>query len=94
MEKKVNFWAVVKAALLSPTFKDLLKNLIIKALKLQMLGGFRGWLIGVMAREFSEETIEVITDVGDYLVTRSAANDTATNEDRDEASDILTDLMR
>ena len=63
-------------------------------LKLQVSGGIRGWLIRTLVKEFAEEVFEVIQVTVDYVEIKRKVNDTATNEDRNEATDTLNDIMR
>lgn len=91
---KPNFWDGVKAVLSAQQVKDALKNLIIKALKLQVSGGFRAWLIRIIVTEFADELIGIASRVSDYLSISKKMDDTINNEDRNEATDDLNDVMR
>ena len=71
-----------------------LKAVIFYLLKLQVSGGIRGWLIRTLVKEFAEEVFEVIQVTVDYVEIKRKVNDTATNEDRNEATDTLNDIMR
>ena len=71
-----------------------LKFLIIKLLKFQAVGGIKGWIIKTIVKEFTEEVIDTIRVTVDYIEIRSVTNDTIDMEDRDEATDILNDIMR
>lgn len=46
------------------------------------------------ATEAVEEVIEVLDDVGDYVINKKEMKDTANEEDRDLVADSLNDLMR
>lgn len=91
--KKIRFWAAVKVVLLSEQFKQILKSLLVKILKLQISGGIRGWLIKTFVEEFTDEIIEVVSDTVDYVDISVRVDSTVGMENRDEATDTLNDIM-
>ena len=82
-----NFFTRNKETLIS-----LLSSLLIQVLKLQLVGGFRGWLFKNLAEEFSEEIVETLEVVNGYKITKEKLNDTIDMEDRDAATDQLNDV--
>ncbi len=83
----------VKSLLKSAQFLEYLKSLLLKALKAELLGGFRGWLLKTLVKEFAEEVVEIVTDVTDYIIIDAEVDSTIGMEDRDEATDTLNDIM-
>ena len=75
------------------TLISALKSLLLKLLKLQSMGGFKGWLIGFLIKEFSEEVIEFIHVHIDYIEIKRRITRTQHNEDRDQATDDLNDAI-
>ena len=77
--------------------KDLLvgvlKSLILTFLKMQATGGIKGWLIKTIATEFAEEVIEFIHVNVDYIEMNYKVKRTVDNDDRNEATDDLNDIM-
>jgi len=71
-----------------------LKSLFLQLLKLQSMGGIKGWLIGFVVKEFAEEVIEFITVHVEYADIKRRINRTVKNEDRNEATDDLNATMR
>jgi len=71
-----------------------LKSLLLKLLKLQTMGGFKGWLVGFVVKEFAEEVIEFITVHVEYADIKRRINRTVKNEDRNQATDDLNATMR
>lgn len=71
-----------------------LKHLFLNLLKLQSVGGIKGWLIGFVVKEFAEEVVELITVHVEYADIKRRINRTVNNEDRNEATDNLNDVMR
>lgn len=59
-----------------------------------MSGGIRGWLIKTLTENFTDEVVRVVTNTIDYVEIKEAANNTVNNEDRNEATDTLNDIMR
>lgn len=87
-------WGALKSLLNSQTFLGLIQDALLKLLKAQAMGGFRGWLIKTLVREFSEEVIEVATDVIDFIEIKHIARDTINETDRNVATDRLNDILR
>jgi len=71
-----------------------LKSLFLQLLKLQSMGGIKGWLIGFVVKEFAEEVIEFITVHVEYADIKRRINRTVKNENRDQATDDLNATMR
>ena len=71
-----------------------LKSFIIQVLKLQTMGGVKGWLVGFVVKEFAEEVVEFITVHIEYADIKSRINRTVNNEDRNEATSDLNATMR
>ena len=71
-----------------------LKSLFLKVLKLQTMGGVKGWLVGFVVKEFAEEVVEFITVHIEYADIKSRINRTVNNEDRNEATSDLNATMR
>lgn len=74
--------------------RDLIMAFILKLLGMQMMGGFRAYLLKHLVGKFQRETADMLRASGEYSVMLKTANDTQTMEDRDEATDNLNDLMR
>lgn len=78
--------------------KDLLvgvlKSVLISFLKLQATGGVKGWVIKTILTEFAEEVIEFITVNVDYAEMKNKLRGTINEENRDQATDDLNDIMR
>lgn len=72
---------------------DILKAIILKALKMQATGGIKGWLIKTLVKEFTEEVLEMIRVTIDYVEIKHKLKDTIDMEDRDEATDRLNDII-
>jgi len=73
---------------------DVLKSIILKALKMQATGGIKGWLIRLIVKEFTEEVIEVIRVTIGYVEIKHKLKDTINEENRDEATDNLNDIIK
>lgn len=78
----------------SKEFKALLTSQLYKLLRLPILGGIQGWLIGFVVKHFVKEVIETINVIHDYIEIVDRSEDTIDMEDRDEATDTLNDIMR
>ncbi len=91
---KKSIWDSVKAVLSSQYFKDAAETFLISLLKLQTMGGIKGWLLKTLAKNFSKEVIHVTFEVFDYVDIKNKMEETASMEDRNEATDRLNDLMR
>lgn len=91
--KKIGWIKGISNALISaiqmPAVRDWLINLLLKLLKMQALGGVRGWLIKKVVTEFQEEVVETIEIVTDYKVSKETYDETRDMQDRDRATDIL-----
>ena len=61
---------------------------------MQALGGFRGWLLRLVVKEFSEEIVVVLADTTEYIIVTKKAKGTINETDRDKATDTLNDIMR
>lgn len=57
------------------------------------MGGFKGWLIKLLVREFSEDVIEVANDTLDHIEIIKKAKGTINETDRDVATTDLNDIM-
>lgn len=89
LNNTLNFLQRNKGVLISA-----LKSLLLKLLKLQSLGGVKGWLVGFIVKEFSKEVVELITLHIEYADVKSRINGTVNNENRNEATDNINDVMR
>lgn len=85
---------ILKTLVNSQAFLGAIQDGLLKLLKAQMMGGFRGWLIKTLVREFSEEVVNVVSDTLDYIEIKKKADATVDMEDRDEATTVLNDIMR
>jgi len=56
---------------------------------MQLLGGLRGKVIKLLAKEFSEEVVETLEVVTDYKVSKDTYEDTVDETDRNAATDTL-----
>jgi hypothetical protein len=78
--------------------KDLLvgvlKSVLLGFLKLQASGGIKGWIIRTILTEFAEEVIEFITVNVDYAEMKNKVRGTINEENREQATDDLNDIMR
>lgn len=94
MQKKQNnkWWDGLKTVLLSDQFKKIVEKALISFLSRFIT--VKGWLLSILIREFSEEAIEIVTDIGDYVVSRKELDDANDNEDRDSAARDVNDWMR
>lgn len=92
--RKFNFLEALKSLLNSTSFQDLLEAGLLKLLKMQALGGFRGWLLRLVVKEFSEEIVVVLADTTEYIIVTKKAKGTINETDRDKATDTLNDIMR
>lgn len=72
---------------------EALESLFMKLLKLQMVGGVKGWLISFVVRKFAKEVFEFIEVNVDYIEIKKKVNSTINNEDRNEATDDLNDVF-
>ena len=72
---------------------DALTAIFVKLLKMQISGGFQGWLIKTVVTKFSKEVLEFIEVNLDYVDIKHKANETTDMENRDEATDILNDII-
>lgn len=72
---------------------NLLKSLLLGALKMQATGGIKGWLIKTLVKEFAEEVIECIRVTVDYVEIKHKLKDTIDEENRDDATDALNDII-
>lgn len=70
-----------------------LKSLFLKLLKMQAVGGLKGWLVATVVKEFSEEVYEFIKVNVDNYEIKKKVNSTINNEDRNEATDDLNDVF-
>lgn len=91
---KEGTYALLSTLFKSKEFKQVLTSLTFKLLKLPILGGIQGWLIGFVVKHFVKEVIETINVVHDYIEIIDRSEDTIDMENRDEATDILNDIMR
>jgi len=58
------------------------------------MGGFKGWLIKLLVKEFSKEVIETVEVYIDYIEIKKKVQGSVTNENRNEATDNLNSTMR
>ena len=72
---------------------SVLKSVFIRLLKIQSVGGFKGWLIKTLVTEFSKEVFEFIDVHVSYFEIKRKVNDTVNMEDRNEAADNLNDVF-
>ena len=93
-KKKFNFWGTLNGVLSSSYFKSAFRDLLIKVLKLQAFGGIRGWIVNFVVTYFSDEVIERVGNVLDYVEIKVKTDETIEMENRDEATDLLNDIMR
>lgn len=84
---------ILKKLLNSQAFLGAIQDGLLKLLKAQMMGGFRGWLIKLLVREFSEEVIEVTNNTLDYITIVKKVKDTVNAPDRDQATTDINDIM-
>lgn len=73
---------------------DALEFLIVKLLKLQLSGGIKGWLIKTLIKNFSKEVYEFIQVNVENVEIKIVAESTVDMEDRNEATDVLNDIIR
>ncbi len=71
------------------TLTSLLASIVLNLLKMQLLGGLRGKVIKLLAKEFSEEVVETLEVVTDYKVSKDTYEDTVDETDRNAATDTL-----
>jgi hypothetical protein len=74
--------------------KNLLKSLLLSALKVQASGGIKGWLIRTLVKEFAEEVIECVRITVDYVEIKHKLKDTINEENRDDATDTINDIIK
>ena len=91
---KIKFLEALKSLLNLPQFQALIEQQLINLLKAQLLGGFRGWVVKTLVREFAEDVVEVLTDITDYTIMNKKAKDTINETDRNAATDSLNDIMQ
>lgn len=91
---KEGFYALLSKLFKSKEFKVFLTKQLYKLLKLPILGGVQGFLIGFVVKHFVKEVIETINVIHDYIEIVDRSEDTIDMEDRDESTDILNDIMR
>lgn len=94
LKLKEGFYALLSELFKSEQFKNYLTNLLFKLLKLPVMSGVQGWLVGFVAKHFVKEVIEVIQVVHDYIEIKDRSEDTINMDDRNEATDILNDIIR
>lgn len=75
-------------------FQNVLEQYLLKLLKAQLLGGFKGWLVKLIVKNFTKDVITAVNDTTEYVIKIKQADSTTNMEDRDEATDILNDIMR
>lgn len=85
---------LIKDLLKTEAFLGLFQDWLLSLLKMQAMGGFRGWLLKTLVKEFSEEVIDIATDVIDYIEIKKKIKETINEEDRNTATDKLNDIMR
>ena len=85
---------LIKDLLKTEAFLGLFQDWLLSLLKMQAMGGFRGWLLKTLVKEFSEEVIDIATDVIDYVEIKKKIKGTINEEDRNTATDKLNDIMR
>lgn len=85
---------LIKDLLKTEAFLGLFQDWLLSLLKMQAMGGFRGWLLKTLVKEFSEEVIDIATDVIDYIEIKKKIKGTINEEDRNTATDKLNDIMR
>jgi len=85
---------LIKDLLKTEAFLGLFQDWLLSLLKMQAMGGFRGWLLKTLVKEFSEEVIDIATDVIDYVEIKKKIKGTVNEEDRNTATDKLNDIMR
>lgn len=70
-----------------------LSSILLNLLKFQAMGGIKGWLIKTLVKEFSEEVYEFIKVNLDHIEIKKVVNNSEHNEDRNEATDDLNDIL-
>jgi len=60
---------------------------------MQTMGGFKGWLIATLVKEFSEEVIEFIEVNLTNIQIKRKVQGTVNNENRNEATSDLNDVF-
>lgn len=73
---------------------DLTGMLLVKTLKLQASGGVLGWLVKTLVTEFSEEVYDFIKVNVENVEIKIKLERTVDIEDRNEATDILNDIIK
>jgi len=68
-------------------------SLLLNLLKLQAMGGVKGWLIKTLGKAFAKEFVEFIHVNVDYIEMNYKLKGTASNENRNEATDDLNDII-
>jgi len=75
-----------------PQVRDWLIGKLMSLLKMQAIGGLRGWLLRKVVTEFQDEVIEAIELATDFKVRKDVLDGTIDMEDRDAATDVLNDI--
>ena len=91
---KGGFYEILKVIFNSQAFLGLIQDGLLKLLKSQAMGGFRGWVIRLVVKNFSKEVVEIASDYTEYTITKKEIEDTVNETDRDRATDILNSSMR
>lgn len=90
--KLQSFWDGFISVLSQPKIVEIITVFILKLLKLNPL--LRSNIAMYFAVEATEEVIEIIDGVGDYVISKKEARDTVDEEDRDTVASDINDIIK